>query len=139
MEDLSNTRGQTRAPDGAGNSPDYMITIVLNNNRSSEGVDYRPNLMNAKTIAHEVIHAEMYRKLLSVLDNGGNIAGVSRQDVLDKIGDYPGIYYYFRRHKNWQHQQMATHYRETIAGMLQEFDTGVAVPNNQQPQQIYIG
>jgi len=139
LEDLGNTKGETRAPDGAGNSPDYVITIVLNNNSSSEGIDYRPNLMNVKTIAHEVIHAEMYRKLLSVLDNGGTIAGVTKQMVLDALdGNFPGMYDYFRRHKNWQHQQMATHYRETIAGMLQEFDTGVTVPNNQQPQQIYM-
>ena len=27
-----------------------------------------------------------------------------------------------RRHKNWQHQQMATHYRNVIADMLQEYD-----------------
>ena len=116
-----------------------MITIVLNNNSSSEGVDYRPNLMNVKTIAHEVIHAEMYRKLLSVLDNGGNISGVTRQDVLDALdGNFPGMYDYYRRHKNWQHQQMATHYRDAIARIMQEYNTGVAVPNNQNPSQLYM-
>lgn len=81
----------------------------------------------------------MFRKLLSVLDNGGTITGVTRQDILDALdGDFPGMYYYYRRHKNWQHQQMATHYRETLARALQEYDTGNAVLDNQQPDQLYM-
>jgi hypothetical protein len=133
MEDLSNTRGETRAPNGAGSSLNYVITIALNNNSNIHGVNYRPNLMTAKTIAHEVIHAEMFRKLLSVLDNGGNVAGVTRQNVLDALnGNFPGMYDYFRRYKNWQHQQMATHYRETIANILKYFD------RNQHSNQFYM-
>ncbi|MGG8497630.1 hypothetical protein ACQY1Q_14570 [Tenacibaculum sp. TC6] len=135
LEDLETSRGQTWAPDNYTNtsSPDYVITIALNNNSTSQGVDYRPNLMTAKTIAHEVIHAEMYRKLLSVIDNGGTISGVTRQDILNALnGNFPGMYDYYRRHKNWQHQQMATHYRETIADILQEFD------NNQNSRQLYL-
>jgi len=142
MGDLGNTRATTDAPDGVnGNntSPDYVITITLNNNSNKHRVDYRPNLMTVKTIAHEVIHAEMYRKLLSVLDNGGNISGVTRQDILDALdGNFPGMYDYFMRHKNWQHQQMATHYRDAIARIMQEYDTGYPVPNNQQPSQLYM-
>ena len=133
MEDLFNTRGETRAPNGAGSSHNYFITIALNNNSNIHGVKYRPNLMTAKTIAHEVIHAEMFRKLLSVLDNGGNIAGVTRQNVLDALnGNFPGMYDYFRRYKNWQHQQMATHYRETIANILKYFD------RSQHSNQFYM-
>lgn len=136
----ANRRGETRAPDGAGNSPDYIITIAVNSNHSFSAIDYRPNLMTAKTIAHEVIHAEMYRKLISILNNGGNLAGVTIQDVVNALsnGDYPGIYDYYRRYRNWQHQQMATHYRENLARILQEFDTGLAVPNNQLPAQLYL-
>ncbi len=132
MEDLGTTRGETRAPDGAGNSPDYVITVALNSNSNIHGINYRPNLMSAKTIAHEVIHAEMYRKILSVLNNGGNISGVTIQDVLNNIKSFPGIYDYYRRHRNWQHQQMATHYRQTIADILKGFD------NNQHPNQFYL-
>lgn len=142
MGDIGASKGKTIAPNNnplTPNSPDFVITIRLNNNSTISGVGKRPNLLVAKTIAHEVIHAEMYRKLLSVLDNGGNIDGVTRQDVLGALdGNYPGMYDYFRRHKNWQHQQMATHYRETLARILQEYDTGITVPNNQQPAQLYM-
>jgi hypothetical protein len=142
MGDIGTSRGKTIAPNSnpaTPNSPDFVITVRLNNNSTSSGVTQRPNLLVAKTIAHEVIHAEMYRKLLSVLDNGGNIDGVTRQDVLDALdGNYPGLYDYYRRHKNWQHAQMATHYRETLARILQEYNTGTAVPDNQQPEQLYM-
>ncbi|WP_019037863.1 hypothetical protein [Psychroflexus tropicus] len=142
LGDLGTARGQTIAPNsspGTPNSPNYVITVRLNNNTSPSGVDQRPELLVAKTIIHEVIHAEMYRKLLSVLDSGGTITGVTRQDILDALdGDFPGMYDYYRRHKNWQHQQMATHYRETLASALQEYDTGIPVPDNQQPAQLYM-
>ena len=139
MEDLGNTRGETRAPNGAGSSPDYVITIAINSNSNIHGVNYRPNLMTAKTIAHEVIHAEMFRKLLSVLDNGGNIAGVTRQQFLNVRNNFPGLYDYYKRYSfntstpnNAQHQAMATHYRQTIADILKDFD------NNQHSNQFYM-
>ena len=139
MEDLGNTRGETRAPNGAGSSPDYVITIAIKSNSNIHGVNYRPNLMTAKTIAHEVIHAEMFRKLLSVLDNGGNIAGVTRQQFLNVRNNFPGLYDYYKRYSfntstpnNAQHQAMATHYRQTIADILKDFD------NNQHSNQFYM-
>ncbi len=122
------------------NSPDYVITIRLNNNSSLSGVDQRPDLLTAKTIIHEVIHAEMYRKLLAILNNGGTITGVTRQNVEDALvnSDYPGMLDYYTRYRNWQHQQMAAHYRDVMARILQEFDTGTVVTANQQPQQLYM-
>jgi len=133
MEDLGTARGATRPPIN-GNSPDYNITVVLNNNNSSkEGVNYRPNLMTAKTIAHEVIHAEMFRKLMS-LTQKPNFDLVTAEELNNLLsnGDYPGIYDYYRHYKNWQHQQMATHYRQTIADILKEFD------NSQHSDQFYM-
>jgi hypothetical protein len=137
MEDLGNTRGETRAPDGAGTSPDYVITIAINNNSNIHGASYRPNLMTAKTIAHEVIHAEMFRKLLSLAKQGNlNFSNWTRQQQIDFTlaikNDFPGIYDYYKRHKDWQHEQMASHYRKTIADILKDFD------NNQRQNQFYL-
>ena len=134
----SNTkRAYTRAPEN------YVIDIVLNGN-STKDASYqkRPNLLVAKTIIHEVIHAEMFRKLLSLANNNGSI-NVSLVNQMLQQGDYPGMLdYYFRNgediNSNWQHQQMATHYRKTIGRVLQEFDTGITVPDNQQPSQLYM-
>ncbi|AMC11410.1 hypothetical protein Lupro_09110 [Lutibacter profundi] len=132
MEDLGNTRAQTQAPDNYINttSADYIITIALNNNSNIHGVKYRPNLMTAKTIVHEVIHAEMYRKLLSLANQGHlSFTGWTIQQQKDYMisikNNFPGIYDYYRRYKNWQHQQMATHYRQTIANILKEFDNSL--------------
>ncbi len=136
LEDLGAARGITRAPNGNENVPDYVITIALNNNSSTQGVGYRPNLMTAKTIAHEVIHAEMFRKLLSLANQGNiNFDSRTKQERIDYLlsirSSFPGIYDYMRRHKNWQHQQMATHYIKTIADILKEFD------NSQHSDQFY--
>ncbi|QHI34982.1 hypothetical protein IMCC3317_03280 [Kordia antarctica] len=140
-------KGRTVAPSNGtspdANSPDYVISIQLNSSQNIYGYHQRPNLLIAKTIIHEVIHAEMYRKLLSLAQQGHlDFTGLTAEQqtnlVLSIQNNFPGLYDYMRRHNNWQHQQMATHYRETIARALQEFDTGVAVPETQQPLQLYM-
>ena len=146
MGDIGASRGKTIAPNSnpaTPNSPDFVITVRLNNNSTSSGVTQRPNLLVAKTIAHEVIHAEMYRKLLSLAKQGNlDFTGWTEEEqtnyVISIRENFPGIYDYMRRHKNWQHQQMATHYRESLARILQEYDTGIAVPDSQQPSQLYM-
>ena len=99
-----------------------------------------PDLLIVKTIVYEVIHAEMFRKLMS-LTRKPNFNGFTRAELLriSRNGSFPGIYDYYRRYKKgWQHAQMATHYRQTIASILQEYGTGRPVPNGQQPAQLYM-
>ncbi|TRO66791.1 hypothetical protein [Christiangramia sabulilitoris] len=133
----SNTKkGYTRPPEN------YVIDIVLNGNAIKDAsFQKRPNLLVAKTIIHEIIHAEMWRKLLSLASDNGDI-DINKLDQMLLEGDYPGMLDYYLRYgrninSNWQHQQMAAHYRETIARALQEFDTGTPVPSDQQPSQFY--
>lgn len=134
MKDLrDNTRAQTIPPGHALNPSSYLVLIQLNNDNSVSGVNYRPNLLTAKTIAHEVIHAEMFRKLLSLANNNGNI-DTARLNTMLQNRDYPGMLDYYTRFglNGFQHQQMAAHYRDVIADMLAEFD------NNNHNHQLYM-
>ncbi|MFK7749125.1 MAG: hypothetical protein AB8B65_12090, partial [Kordia sp.] len=127
------TRGETSPPEN------YVITVTLNNDSSHSGYNYRPNLLIAKTIIHEVIHAEMFRKLLELSNDNGDINVATLNQMLTQ-SNYPGMLDYYTRFglNGFQHQQMAAHYRETIGRVLQEVDTGIAVPDNQQPLQLYL-
>lgn len=127
----SNTRKAYTTPPS-----NYLISIVLNGNSTKDAsYQQRPNLMVAKTIIHEVIHAEMWRKILSIMDNGGNLQGITRQQWIDKLSnsDYPGIFDFYTRFgtNGFQHPQMAANYRNVIADALQAFD------NNANPRQLY--
>lgn len=91
--------------------PGFNINIVFNTDPSlTSSAQNFPTIILAQELIHEMVHAQMYRKLLSVLDI----------DTLD--GDFPGMYDYYRRHKNWQHQQMAEFYRDVVKQALTEYD-----------------
>ncbi len=114
----SNVNARTSPPSN------YLITIAINSNKLN-----RPNLSIARTIIHETIHAEMFRKILSILDNGGDLKGLTRSQWISKLsnGDYPGIFDYYSRYgKEMQHQQMAAHYISTISSLLKEFQPGLS-------------
>lgn len=81
-------------------------------------IPYRSSLEIARTILHEGIHARL-REFAS--RKGSNSV------------TFPGVYDYFRRYeKNWDHQQMADFYRETIAEGLKQYD------NSQHSWQYYM-
>ena len=115
----SNVNAETSPP------ASYLITITLNSNNLN-----RPNLSIARTIIHEVIHAEMFRKILSIIDNGGDLNGLTRSQWTNKLsnGDYPGIFDYYSRYgvNGMQHQQMASHYISTISNYLKSFQPGLS-------------
>ena len=103
----------------------YVITIDINENNLN-----RPNLSIARTFIHETIHAEMFRKIMSILDNGGDLNGLTRSQWTNKLsnGDYPGIFDYYSRYgvNGMQHEQMAAHYISTISSLLEEFQSGLS-------------
>lgn len=115
----SNINAYTYKPDN------YLIRIAINTNNLS-----RPNLSIARTIIHEVIHAEMYRKILSILNNGGNIDGLTTTQWEQKLsnGDYPGIFDYYSRYgvDGMDHELMAAHYRTIISSYLKELQPGLS-------------
>ena len=96
----------------------YLITITFNENNLN-----RPSLDIARTFIHEMIHAEMFRKLLSLSSSNGEIDVLKLNTMLTEH-NYPGLYDYYRRFgvNNMQHEQMASHYRGIIVDLLKEFD-----------------
>ncbi len=115
----STTNAETSAPQN------YVITITFNVNNLD-----RPRLSVARTFIHEMIHAEMFRKLLSVAQHPS--IQLSQEQLIQLRNDFPGLYDYYKRWK-WevpegqspssaQHQAMAQHYRDIIEQALREFD-----------------
>lgn len=117
----------TSVPDNSALSDDYIIDITFNSNTNSQGhFNFRPSLLSAKTLAHEVIHAEMYRKLMSLakqghLDFSGWDIQQQKNYVLSIKDNFPGIYDYMRRYKGWQHEQMAEHYRDVMIDIMKSY------------------
>lgn len=125
----SSINATTSAPEN------YMITITFNENNLD-----RPSLSVARTMIHEMIHAEIFRKLLSVWQHP-SLGGMTVSDLILIKDDYPGLYdYYIRWYNNIpiginitsaQHQAMAQHYRSIITQAIKEYS------NNQYSQDIY--
>ncbi len=119
----SNTNATTSAPQN------YLITITFNENNLD-----RPRLFVARTFIHEIIHAEIFRKMLSCAGlphvNFNNYTEEQWVNyIINLQNSFPGIYDYYVR---WavqnqnpsaqQHEMMAQHYRYIIEQALREFD-----------------
>ena len=78
-------------------------------------------------MVHELIHAEMFRKLLSLSNSNRKIDVFNLNQMLQK-GDYPGIFDYYTRFgvNGFQHEQMAAHYRNSIVEILKVFQPGLS-------------
>lgn len=122
-----NVNAQTSPPEN------YLITLEFNPNNLD-----RPTLSIARTFIHELIHAEIFRKLLSISQHPS--INLNPNQVIQLRNDYPGLYDYYTRWR-WnipqgqnpsspQHEAMAQHYRGIIKNTLREFD-----PN--QPEEVY--
>lgn len=120
---------------GVTNPPNFFnITVEFSNVQLSTISD----LGSAVAFAHEIIHAEIFRKMLSAAKKGslqyGNMTIAEQVNFVNNLSDnFPGIYdYYILRYKpTWNHNQMASHYRETIADIIEEFD------GFNKPRQVY--
>lgn len=123
----SNANAVTSAPQN------YLISITFNESRLN-----RHKLSIARTMIHEIIHAEIFRKLLSISQHPS--IQLTTNQILQLRNDYPGLYDYYMRWKwnvpqgqtpsNPQHEAMAQHYRKIIKQALKEFDVS-------QPEQTY--
>jgi hypothetical protein len=139
------------------NSNEIRITFNTDTNTSGDITD-KPDVFKAVAMIHEIIHAEMYRKMLDAVKateiSGNNLNWsnwTSEQfynDFLNSLQNkYFGIFDYFTRYKygvsvgnnpeNWQHQQMASHYRNIIKEALTDYDP--ALTEGQKEALSWIG
>jgi len=63
---------------------------------------------------------------MSLAGSNGSIDVAKLNDMMQN-GDYPGMLDYYTRYgvNGFQHQQMAQHYRQTIADVLKQFDNAL--------------
>lgn len=100
----------------------YWIKININSNNLD-----RPTLDIARTFMHEIIHAEMFRLLLSLAPTSNGEIDVVQLKAMLNSKDYPGIYDYYRRFgvNDMQHEQMAAHFRGIIKNFLKQIDNSI--------------
>lgn len=106
--------------------PTNFNTIIEMSNTQLANIS---DLGGAVAFVHEVIHAEIFRKMLSAAQLGNLDPVNMTQDeqvayVLSLRENFPGIYdYYIDRYQpTWNHNLMAQHYLSTIADAIEEFD-----------------
>ncbi|HET8885295.1 MAG TPA: hypothetical protein VFM70_02980 [Salinimicrobium sp.] len=121
-----------------------LINITFNTDVTTTGnILDKPDVFKAVSLIHEILHAEMYRKMLDAV-RAAEISGNSLDwanwtseefynDFLDSLENkYFGIFDYFTRYKygipvgsnpnDYQHQQLAEHYRDIVKQALTEYD-----------------
>lgn len=115
----TNVYGETQPP------VSYITEIQF----SESNFETLSDLGKAGVFAHEIIHAEIFRKMLSAAELGNlDINGMSIQQQVNFVNNlkdnFPGLYDYYavRYHPTWNHNMMAEHYRNTIADITQQFD-----------------
>jgi hypothetical protein len=106
----------------------YIITITFNPNKLN-----RPKLDVARTMIHEIIHAEMYRKLLEVARQP-NIPW-TEEFIHTLRNNYEGLADYYTRHwlelplhqqpRDPQHELMAEHFIGIISKALKNVDNSL--------------
>ncbi|AWG24748.1 hypothetical protein [Flavobacterium kingsejongi] len=114
-------------------SNNYIVEIEFNLNKLN-----RPAFDIARTFMHEIIHAEILRKLLGAAGmphvNFNNYNLQEWTNFMNNLSNnFPGLYdYYIRYEYNTtnsgvlDHQMMAQHYRNVIVQFLQEFRPGLS-------------
>jgi len=126
----TNVYGQTQLP----------VNFITEIQISNTALNSLSDLGKATVFAHEIIHAEIYRKMLSAAQigtltpDGSNMTAQQQVNYINSMKDnFPGLYdYYFKRYKpTWNHEMMANHYKGIIADVIQQFD------NNRLPRSTY--
>jgi hypothetical protein len=99
----------------------YWIKITFNQNRDWSTV---PKIVIANTFMHEMIHAEMLRKLLSINSTPHGNIDWNQVKSLNTQNNFSGLFDYYIRYMNgdtnYQHEAMATHYINIMVNFLKQ-------------------
>ncbi|KAB1159378.1 hypothetical protein F7018_03440 [Tenacibaculum aiptasiae] len=106
-----------------------IITIILDINEMKN----TPSLWGAHTIIHEMIHADIYRK---VYITGGILYTPPNTYTLNgSESDFPTLFNYYDNYpKNPHHNYMADYYRVAMKKALKEYATAIG---KTYPDQLY--
>jgi len=124
-------------------------------NLNSESLSHVSNIVMVKTIVHEIIHAELYRKLKELVDDF-NVISITEYEALRN--NYQGIAHYTMAYGNVQssqnsagnlitwglypdyspahHNQMASFYRGTLIQAMKDYDTAKGITRT-NPEEFY--
>lgn len=132
---------------GANNSAvnNFNIDIIFNTDPRlpNSNEQNSPTIILAIELIHEMIHAEIFRKLLSSAQqphvNFQQYSGEQWKNFIYNLkNDYEGLFTYYTRYffnnsnpTSPQHNLIASHYREMIKIAVKEFD------NNQHSEEFY--
>ena len=113
----------------------YIIDIVMNSDPTLPSTTQNfPSIIIALEIIHETIHAEIFRKLMSVAGlpnvNFNNLTQAQWESYLiNLMNSFPGLYDYYVRFEyqtsnptDSHHELMAQHYIDVMVGALKDFD-----------------
>lgn len=138
---LSNNVGGITLPPN-----NYQIEIQFNQNYFNASYT---DMGYAHTIIHEIVHAEIYRKMLSSIQEG-DLTNINQQELEDVRNDWPGLFDYYSRffyneyashagqidyyskyaayfeqlQNSWQHEMIAAHYLNIMSEALFDFGNG---------------
>lgn len=130
-----------------------QIDITFNVDSSTKGnIIDEPDVFKVVSMMHEVLHADMYRKMLDAIRESNKEAISLKWSTQDEFDDYLeslenkyfGIFDYYTRYNygvssnedpnDYQHQQMADAYRDVIENAVSEYD-----PNLSEKQKEALG
>lgn len=112
------------------NSP-FNYTIYISTNYED-----KTKLFIAASMLHELVHA-YFMSLFDDYHNGNPPNPNAYNDFAYLFDLYVNKKYPNSQSPSIHHQQMAIDYADAIARALQEYDTGLPVSENQQPDQVY--
>jgi len=123
-----------QTPAGTFRTTAYNYTIQI-----SPDYTGKTKLYIASILLHEIVHAYF----LSIVDDYNS--NPNNQNIYN-LNSFPSLFQAYCDKKyppapgtsqNIHHLEMASHYVDAISRSLQEYQTGISVPDNQTPQQIY--